>query len=126
MNTDRDKRIAEALGLCEHDIRPLGVVGEDGMEYVCTKGCGYEKAYYDARDNRCPIFSTFDGMGLILQKGPEQRDKESGYRWWERFVSKIWYDEYGYYSNINALPTELLQDPNRLANELYTFFKEGS
>ena len=69
-----------------------------------------------------PDFSTFDGMGLILQKGPEQRD-ENGHRWWVKFLDVLW-STAGVFCN-STIPLRYLQDPDRLANELYTFLKEG-
>lgn len=63
-------------------------------------------------------------MGLILQKGPERE-------WWrgfidrheEEFYSEAW-DEGGFLGVDTNYKFPLLQDPNCLANKLYTFLEE--
>ena len=113
MNTDRDKRIAEALGLCWH------LWGDGGEPNVWR--CDYCGEYATKIHASGPLpqysFSTFDGMGLILQKGPDRE-------WWESFLTYLHYHGSFAIAHTPFLHIDLLQDPDRLANELYTFLKE--
>lgn len=113
MNTKRDKVIAEALGL----------------EYAAELASG---DYFARRMSTYhnPDFSTAEGMLLILRKGPERgpMNDDNGLKLWDRFMSYLedknlafWYLDGSY------IHQRLLQDPNRLANELEQFLdaREG-
>ena len=132
MNTKRDKKIAEALGLCWHEQ-------DNALPWNSWPQCVCGRWFIDLIDLEAHIkgntfnFSTFDGIGLILQKGPERE-------WFNEFA--YWLEDKGdtpirmqYHvlpskTTWNPLETEyflstrLLQDPDRLANELDTFLKE--
>lgn len=110
-HTDRDKRIAEALGLCWHNIQY-----EEDPHYIfiCTD-CGET---FEDDENLLPNFSTFDGMGLILQKGPEKE-------WWQWFiVNKVGRVHGLMLKKTYFIEVYYLQDPDKLADELYQFLKE--
>jgi len=116
-NTERDKVIAEALGLCWHEWRVL----ELGL-CRCDK-CSLQTS---ATGSYMPDFSTYDGMGLILKLGPKVLGDA-----WKMFINKQMYapnskgewnvEPIDYDGNI---PIDLLQDPDKLADELYQFLKE--
>jgi hypothetical protein len=111
-NQNRDKRITEALGIHWHEWKWVKISTTVGY-YLC--GCGEQNRYPENED-----FSTFDGMGLILQKGPERG-------WWDKFTLKH-LGVKGLISQCREgilLPLKLLQDPDRLANELDAFLKQG-
>ena len=124
MNTERDKKIAEALGLCWHEGEKVDFMGADmpGVSARCSK-CKIDLDMDSYRIyTRNPSFSTFDGMGLILQEGPEVL----GERVWGNFIWKmrgqVW--AWGKSPLEYFIPQSLLQDPNKLANKLYAFLKE--
>ena len=122
MKQERDKVIAEALGLCWHNIY-------DRMSALTNTDTGVTKVFCDVCEQWVeppnPNFSTFDGMGLILQKGPKRE-------WWYRFLQHL--EDKGYATFISSpngtnciwyLSVWMVKDPDHLANKLYTFLKEG-
>ena len=79
-NEERNKIIAEALGLCWH-VRKYSINSPTFGR--CIK-CGVIYASH-------PDFSTWDGFGLIMERGTERR-------WWKCFINKI-----GGFSSIDLL-----------------------
>lgn len=132
MSTERDKRIAEALGLCWHKILLL-----NDPKYCSVCICGLELfsgGYLHVQQSN-PNFSTFKDMGLILVKGPERQ-------WWLDFefylidrhlliaetIKNPKAGEKGqpaWLKIVIGVCLKLLQDPGKLADELYTFLQEN-
>ena len=122
-HTARDRRIAEALGLTKEWMKP-----NHGSCCTCQI-CGWNITDFDVC--KCVDFSTAEGMLTILQEGPKVLEL------WPRFMESLssitryvemvtvgrnWRTKeisYDYYIRI-----DVLQDPNRLANEFYEFLRK--
>lgn len=118
----RDRFLAKALDIHYHNWKWTHN-NLHGHVQICTvKGCDDKTSYMKPYN---PNFSEASGMLLILQKGPERE-------WYQRFIAALIPEkakcsfeyvgdrkQYVYY-----IRQDLLQDPDRLANELYKFLKE--
>lgn len=139
-HTDRDKAIAEALNIHWHIDLPRTQEQKDTLngDWYCSCGQVYRvEDYPDPMDSQVqmirhiktnPNFSTFDGMGLILNKGPEAL----GERQWNLFIRglylnlNIYTSGYEYTTVMVIILQTYFQDPDKLADELYAFLqKEG-
>ena len=133
VNTDRDELIAEALDIPCHDWQYIKETKLN--QYSELKKMNSDKAFcrhsacqysFNQRDGdpiyvpslpSNPNFSTFAGLGLVLQKGPDRE-------WWDdfmRYLAKQGLGKMGVLGDFLSL--YLLQDPDRLANEFYAFLK---
>lgn len=105
MNLKRDKKIAEALGLCWH---------KNEYDIDWGWGCSKCETLFKSEFSN-PNFSTAEGELLILQEGPE-RD------WWEEFINYIGaIVDYENTARCAYMPMELIQSPDRLADKLYEY-----
>ena len=125
MNTKRDEKIAKALRLCWHELTYLDVSAPMQREVGCP--CGWSGGEWGKEEHleSNPDFSTFDGMGLILQKGPERE-------WWLQFMLYIKAFYLGHAHDLvkegwkqgHYIHPSLLQDPDDLADNLKQFLDE--